>query len=145
MTGLGILFLIALVALFIVPLVLPKELTIFKSFIFSNQFKLGLGSLGVLFIILGSSTIFAREGHKYYVLTPTGNRSVISNPGIKFVFPFSTIQEWEKYIDIKTIPVGQDGLYIESTEGIEGIIDIRLNGKVINMVQAPRAEMLMAA
>jgi hypothetical protein len=87
----------------------------------SNRLKLFLFSL--LLIVLDQSTIFAREGNQYYVLSKlTGHRSTIMSPGLKVVMPFSITQEWSKYIDVKGVPINENGELIESVEGIEGVI-----------------------
>jgi hypothetical protein len=77
---------------------------------------------GVL-VILSQSTFFAREGNQYYVLSKlTGHRSAVMSPGLKFTIPFSIVQEWSKYIDVKGVRVAEDGSPAESVEGIEGVI-----------------------
>lgn len=74
-------------------------------------------------IILGQSTFFAREGNQYYVLSKlTGHRSAVMSPGLKFTIPFSIVQEWSKYIDVKGVRIAEDGSPAESVEGIEGVI-----------------------
>lgn len=87
----------------------------------ANRVKLLI--LAGILIILGQSTFFAREGNQYYVLSKlTGHRSAVMSPGLKFTIPFSIVQEWSKYIDVKGVRVGEDGQLAESTEGIEGVI-----------------------
>ena len=87
----------------------------------SNRLKLFFFSLAL--IVLDQSTIFAREGNQYYVLSKlTGHRTTIMSPGLKFVIPFSITQEWSKYIDVKGVSLNKDGELTESIEGIEGII-----------------------
>lgn len=81
-----------------------------------------------IFIVLGLiglnlSTFFAREGQLYYTLNPWGGRGMISTPGLKFVFPFTKVQEWSKYIDIKAVPKNKKGEYTQDITGIEGILD----------------------
>jgi hypothetical protein len=80
------------------------------------------GLFGLFLIFSGMSFIFAKEGHQYYVLTPTGSRTVITTPGIKFVVPFSKVQEWSKYIDIMAVKLDKNGEPVEDTKGIEGVI-----------------------
>lgn len=76
-----------------------------------------------LLILLDMSTIFAKEGHQYYVLTPTGTRYAVTTPGFKFIVPFSKVQEWSKYMEVKAVKVDeQTGEILESTDGIEGVI-----------------------
>lgn len=86
-----------------------------------NRMKLLI--LSLILIVIGQSTFFAREGNQYYVLSKlTGHRSAVMSPGLKFTIPFSIVQEWSKYIDVKGVRVGEDGQVSESTEGIEGVI-----------------------
>lgn len=85
------------------------------------RFRLMALAAGFGLVILGNSTIFAKEGHQYYVLAPTGHRSAIVTPGIKFILPFSDTQEWSKYIDVKGIRIDSAGSLMESSEGIEGV------------------------
>jgi hypothetical protein len=85
--------------------------------------RINLLIMSGILIILGQSMFFAREGNQYYVLSKlTGHRSAVMSPGLKFTIPFSIVQEWSKYIDVKGVRVGEDGLLTESVEGIEGVI-----------------------
>jgi hypothetical protein len=85
--------------------------------------RLILVVIAFLLILLDMSTIFAKEGHQYYVLTPTGTRYAITTPGFKFIVPFSKIQEWSKYMEVKAVKINeQTGEILESTDGIEGVI-----------------------
>jgi len=86
-----------------------------------NRLKLTL--LAILLIAMDMSAIFAKEGHQYYVLTPTGQRYTIATPGFKVVVPFSKVQEWSKYMEVKAVKVNElTGEYLEDVSGIEGII-----------------------
>ncbi|WP_445455470.1 hypothetical protein [Flavobacterium sp. HNIBRBA15423] len=102
------------------------------------DFKLraGLFGLGLLMLLLSESVIFAKEGHQYYILSPTGARSTIMSPGIKFIVPFSKIQEWEKFIDIKCVALDKKGNYKQDVTGIEGIIPNGINVRFIDKVDA---------
>lgn len=100
------------------------------------KLRLYLSCFGVFLLLLGESVIFAREGHQYYILSPTGSRSTIMSPGIKFIAPFSKMQEWEKFIDIKCIALNKEGKYTQDTEGIEGIIPNGINVRFIDKVDA---------
>jgi regulator of protease activity HflC (stomatin/prohibitin superfamily) len=88
----------------------------------SNRIKLLIFS--ALLVVLGQSMFFAREGNQYYVLSKlTGHRSAVMSPGLKFTIPFSIVQEWSKYIDVKGVRTNPEtGEYTESVEGIEGVI-----------------------
>ncbi len=92
--------------------------------------------VGISVFMLDRSFLFAREGHQYYTLSPFGDRGVISTPGIKFVIPFTKIQEWEKYIDIKCVPTNEGGQFLESIEGIEGVIPNGVKVRFIDKVLA---------
>lgn len=96
-----------------------------------------LASALVVILLNASNMIFAaKEGHKYYVLAPTGSRTAISSPGLKMVFPFSTVQEWEKFIDIKGVPTDGQGNFTESIDGIEGVIPSGVKVRYIDKVNA---------
>jgi hypothetical protein len=85
--------------------------------------RLKLVVVAFLLILLDMSTIFAKEGHQYYVLTPTGIRYAVTTPGFKFIVPFSKVQEWSKYMEVKAVKIDEKtGEILESTDGIEGVI-----------------------
>lgn len=84
--------------------------------------RLKLFAVALLLIVLDIATIFAREGHQYYVLTPTGHRYAITTPGFKMVVPFSKVQEWSKYMEVKAVKTDENGSIVEDIEGIEGVI-----------------------
>jgi hypothetical protein len=102
----------------------------------SKNLLLLMTFFGILMFLLGNSYLNAREGHKYYVLSKFGTRSVISSPGIKLISPFSITQEWEKYIDVKCIPTDSLGNLLESSEGIEGVIADGVKVRFIDKVTA---------
>jgi hypothetical protein len=85
-----------------------------------NRIKLVLVALAL--IVIDMSTIFAKEGHQYYVLTPTGHRYAITTPGFKMIVPISKVQEWSKYMEVKAVKVDKDGALTEPVDGIEGVI-----------------------
>ena len=84
--------------------------------------------LGVLMTIQDSSWFFAKQGHQYHILTPKGNKYAVFSSGIKLTIPFSVVQEWQKFVDIKTVNEG------ESTEGIEGVIQGGIPVRFIDQV-----------
>lgn len=98
-----------------------------------NLYLLAFAGGAVLF--LNMVTLFAREGHQYYILSPTGHRSTIMTPGIKFIMPFSKIQEWEKYIDIKCFPADSSG-ELEKPAGVDGVIKNGIGVRFIDKVDA---------
>lgn len=100
------------------------------------KMRAGLFGFGLVLLLLGEFVIFAKEGHQYYILSPTGARSTIMSPGLKFVVPFSKIQEWEKFIDIKCVALDKKGNYKQDVTGIEGIIPNGINVRFIDKVDA---------
>lgn len=102
----------------------------------NGKMRMYLAGLGVFFLLLGESVIFAREGHQYYILSPTGSRSTIMSPGIKVISPFSKVQEWEKFIDIKCVPTDKNGNYTQDITGIEGVIPNGIGVRFIDKVDA---------
>ena len=84
--------------------------------IFQDNLKvIVLLGAGIFLALSNSLFFYARFGHQYYLVYPTGGWSTVFSSGVKFRW-FATIQEWQKEIDIKV--VSED----ESTEGIEGVI-----------------------
>ena len=100
------------------------------------KMRAGVFAFGLVLLLLSESVIFAKEGHQYYILSPSGARSTIMTPGIKFVVPFSKIQEWEKFIDIKCVALDKKGNYKQDVTGIEGIIPNGINVRFIDKVDA---------
>jgi hypothetical protein len=85
-----------------------------------NRLRLFLVALAL--IVVDLSTKFAREGHQYYVLTPTGHRYAITTPGFKIIVPFSKVDEWSKYMEVKAVKLDSAGNIAEDISGIEGVI-----------------------
>lgn len=92
--------------------------------------------VGVLLLIANTAILDANEGTNYYVLSPTGSRSVITTPGIKFITPWSKVQAWSKFYDVKAMKTNGDGNYVGDTEGIEGIIPNGVSVRFIDKVTA---------
>ena len=95
-----------------------------------NGYKsIGLTMIGWFFTMVSSSTFYARPGHQYHIVSPTGTITCIYTQGWKFIMPFSKVQEWESFTDIKVVYGNED------TEGIEGPINggipIRFIDKVV--------------
>lgn len=87
----------------------------------SNRLKLIIAS--VMIILISNSVFFAKESHQYYILTKTGTRYAITTPGVKFILPFSDVQEWSKYLEVKAVKADPiTGEILEDTQGIEGVI-----------------------
>jgi hypothetical protein len=111
------------------PPVLQKLLGFKKGF--------GIVFLGVICLTASESFYFANEGTNYYILSPTGTRSVVTSPGIKLITPGSTIQAWSKFYDVKAMKVRSDGSgYIGDTDGIEGIVPNGVSVRFIDKVTA---------
>jgi hypothetical protein len=160
LTALGVLLILAAIGLSIAKLFIPSEDEInqqknrrgyYDPSLLEHPFfqqytqtkKLGgMALFGALLFLVGFSNFYAKEGHKYYVLSPFGTKTVISSPGFKIVFPFSKVQEWEKYIDIKCVERDKNtGEYLQSTEGIEGVID---NGVGVRFIDKVTADVYLA-
>ncbi|MDX1628915.1 MAG: MAP7 domain-containing protein [Fulvivirga sp.] len=90
-----------------------------------------LFGLGLILLFNSLFLFYARPGHQYFIVSPTGTKSAIFSSGIKFITPMSKVQEWQKFIDIKVI-TGD-----EPVEGIEGVIP---NGIPIRFIDQVTAE-----
>jgi len=86
--------------------------------------------VGVLLLFSNTSMFYALPGFQYYVVSPFGTKSVIIESGYKLTIPFSRVQEWQKFIDIKVVLEG------EPTDGIEGIIREEIPIRFIDQVTA---------
>jgi hypothetical protein len=87
----------------------------FLSLFQNGRLLSSLFVVGMFMALSNSLFFYARFGHQYYLVYPTGGWSTVFTSGVKFRW-FATIQEWQKEIDIKV--VGPN----EPTDGIEGII-----------------------
>lgn len=87
-------------------------------------------SIGLALIILNSFLFYSRGGHKYWVIAPNGSEYAITTSGYKLVIPFSRVQEWQDFIDVKAVSEG------EPVEGIEGVIKDGVNIRFIDQVSA---------
>jgi len=85
---------------------------------------------GAVLIMISSFMFYARPGHQYYLVSPFGKKSAVFNSGYHFKLPFTRIQEWEKFVDIKNVVEG------ENTDGIEGIIPGGIPIRFIDQVKA---------
>jgi hypothetical protein len=92
--------------------------------------RLILAGVSLVLIILNLSMFYAQPGHQYYLVSPTGTKGAVFNSGYHFITPFTRIQEWEKFVDIKVIN-GDD-----PTEGIEGVIKGGIPIRFIDQVKA---------
>lgn len=86
--------------------------------------------VGGLFVLVGLSTFYAKQGVQYFILSPNGKKSAVTTEGFKFVTPFSKVQEWQKYIDIKVISDSIPEIELEEIEGKMSPIDIRFIDQV---------------
>jgi len=107
----------------------PKSSPILLSFS-RRPIAIGFILVGIAFILFSSSTFYARDGFQYRVVSPTGKKYAEFTQGWKFMMPFSKIQEWQKFFDIKSVNEG------ESTEGIEGVIKGGIPIRFIDQVTA---------
>lgn len=104
----------------------PKILSMWKN----GKTRLVLTLIGFVLFILPQFFMYARPGHQYYLVSPTGTKSAIFNSGYHTIMPFTRIQEWEKFVDIKVVREGED------TEGIEGVINGGIPIRFIDQVKA---------
>ena len=119
---LGILLLIALTAGYL----LRNRFQVGFLTLFQNPRRvLYLYSIAAFLALSNYLFFYARFGHQYYLVYPTGGWSTVFSSGIKFRW-FATIQEWQKEIDIKVVAEG------EPAEGIEGIISDKVTFNVRN-------------
>jgi uncharacterized membrane protein len=154
LTFIGILLLIfALVMVFVYPMLrkedgkdrygdkisaAPKILLMWNT-----RMRMMVSLIGFLFIVLGQSIMFAKEGHQYYVLDQFfGRRYAITTPGLKMIMPLSRVQEWSKYMEVKAVPINQSGLITEDISGIEGVIP---GGVKVMFIDRATAEVYISA
>jgi len=104
----------------------PHILTVWKN----RKLRLTTFFAGLVLFILPHFFMYARPGHQYYLVSPTGNKGAIFNSGYHMITPFTRIQEWEKFNDIKVVIDGED------TDGIEGIIEGGIPIRFIDQVKA---------
>jgi hypothetical protein len=76
--------------------------------------------IGLGIILLGESLFYAVPSVQYYIVSPFGTKSTVFNAGLHFKIPFSRVQEWSKFIDIKCID--EEEINTPLSEGVEGII-----------------------
>ncbi len=104
--------------------VLRSRFTTGPLIFFQNKAKVITLLIAGIFLALSNSLFFyARFGHQYYLVYPTGGWSTVFTSGFKFRW-FATIQEWQKEIDIKVVGDG------ESMEGIEGVISDKVTFQI---------------
>lgn len=101
---------------------LGTELKRFRPFLFVF---LGLSFIG---IFSGSLFFYSQPGHQYHLAYPTGGESAVLESGIKPKL-FARTQEWQQFVDIKTIE--SDTVDVEHVEGIiQGGIPVRFIDQV---------------
>ena len=86
--------------------------------------------VGLILALNTQFLFYARPGHQYFIVAPTGAKYAIFSSGVKMVMPLSRIQEWQKFVDIKVITEG------ESSEGVEGVIQGGIPIRFIDQVTA---------
>jgi hypothetical protein len=104
----------------------PRILHMWKS----RRARMIVTIAGLVLFILPQFFMYAKPGHQYYLVSPTGTKSAVFNSGYHVIVPFTRIQEWEKFNDIKVVVEGED------TEGIEGIINGGIPIRFIDQVKA---------
>jgi hypothetical protein len=82
-----------------------KTLEAHPKFLTSWSWKrsLAIGIVGLAMVIVNISLFYAEAGYQYFIVGPNGNKTAITTEGYHFVMPFSTIQPWQKYIDVKVV------------------------------------------
>ncbi|MDX5324782.1 MAG: hypothetical protein LPK80_00850 [Bacteroidota bacterium] len=90
--------------------------------------------VSVVFYLMNASVFYARPGHQYFIVSPFGEKSAVFESGYKLILPFSRVQEWEKFIDVKAVEVNQEGKFVDRVEGIEGVIPGGINVRFIDQV-----------
>lgn len=98
-TILGILILIGALALLIIPIIDDDDTFNLRRFKVLSLVLIPVG----LFCSLSSGIFFyATPGHQYYIIYPTGGETAVMKSGYRMKW-FGKVQEWEQYIDIKTV------------------------------------------
>jgi hypothetical protein len=85
---------------------------------------------GLALLVLPNFVFYVTPGYQYYIVSPFGAKSAVFDSGWKLILPFSRIQEWEKFNDIKVVLDG------EKDEGIEGVIRGGIPIRFIDQVKA---------
>jgi len=137
LTFLGIVLLVALLALLFVPIRTEDEYyqqtqrekdlgyrpelkgrkspAFLVAFAANMKLKLILFAVAIFLLLSNWLFFYSVQGNQYYLVYPTGGWATHYDPGFKWR-GFARIQEWQKEVDIKVVT--ED----ESTDGIEGVI-----------------------
>lgn len=94
-----------------------------KSHLFTGM------TIAILLIMVPGLFFYARPGHQYYLVYPTGGESTVFTQGFKWK-GFAKVLEWEKFVDVKNVK--ED----EPTEGITGVISGGIPIRFIDQVRA---------
>ncbi len=81
----------------------PDDVGNIEKLIGSAKMLYLAGALFMLGLLL-ISTFYSKVGYQYHIVSPFGSESVINDPGYKLIIPGSIVTEWEKLIDMKTVP-----------------------------------------
>lgn len=108
----------------------PQESPLAKIKFLNGRANMVVILLGILLLFSDSFLFYAKPGFQYYLVSPFGTKSVILESGYKMVIPFSRVQEWQKFVDIKVVSKGEDA------EGIEGVIHQEIPIRFIDQVTA---------
>lgn len=103
----------------------------------SNSKLFGTIGVAIILFFIAGSLIYIKPGHQYYIVYPTGKKIVHIESGYKFIMPFSRVQEWEKYIDIRAMPIDSNA----KTDGVEGII---ANGIPIRFIDKVTGDLMIS-
>jgi hypothetical protein len=88
------------------------------------------GVVGVFLMLSTSMFFYANPGYQYFIVGPTGHKTAVMSEGYKFVAPFSKIQPWQKYIDVKVVSDKISEADLDEIEGKMNPIDIRFIDQV---------------
>lgn len=138
-----------MIVLFGILLIIAGIVSLFDKHIFTKlkvatPYKIGLFTLGMLFVLMNSLFFFADRGFNYLLVYPTGKMSAVMEQGIKWR-GFAKIDKWQKFIDVKV--VGQ-GIEVDENE-VEGVMQpiplrfidqVTASGYVSTRFELPRDE-----
>lgn len=130
MTLLGILLIVAAIGIYVASKALkgsdvPGFLTNW-----TGKRSIIIGLVGVLLMMSTSMFFYAKPGYQYFIVGPTGHKTAVMSEGYKFVAPFSKIQPWQKYIDVKVVSDKMSEADLDEIEGKMNPIDIRFIDQV---------------
>jgi hypothetical protein len=130
MTLLGILLISFSIGVYVASKVIKEKNSpgILKNW--TGRKSLIVGAIGVFLMLSTSMFFYANPGYQYFIVGPTGSKTAVMTEGYKFVAPFSKIQPWQKYIDVKVVSDKMSEADLDEIEGKMNPIDIRFIDQV---------------